>query len=230
MSFAGAMDDDIEYRFSIWSRTVGYGDDVGNKSRADCRLYRTAGGSRRVPAVQALATRGLINSAVRQVRAHNALLRPVAPWLLSIFILTIAEGICRVLQDFISRRLEDDLNLELNGALLVHAAGLDVSFFEDPRLRTCFTLRSKVPRAACCDSSAVPSACFRISYKWFLCFVLIVYRSSGPGISACRFALHVVSMAAFGNETSTRELAGNQATMDSNILYPRLPMRVGFLK
>jgi ATP-binding cassette subfamily B protein len=85
-----------------------------------------------LPALQALATRGLIDSAVGQVRAHRAVLRPVIPWLVLTFVLTIAEGICRVLQEFVSRRLEDDLNLELNGALLVHAAGLDVSFFEDP--------------------------------------------------------------------------------------------------
>ncbi len=85
-----------------------------------------------LPALQALATRGLIDSAVSQVRIHNASLRTVAPWLSVIFALTIAEGICRVLQDFVSRRLEDDLNLELNSALLVHAASLDVSFFEDP--------------------------------------------------------------------------------------------------
>jgi ATP-binding cassette, subfamily B, bacterial len=85
-----------------------------------------------LPAVQALATRGLINAAVSQVRAQNALLRPVVPWLLMTFIFTIAEGLCRALQDFTSRRLEDDLNLELNGALLEHAAALDVSFFEDP--------------------------------------------------------------------------------------------------
>jgi len=85
-----------------------------------------------LPALQALATRGLIDSAVSQVRVHNESLRTVAPWLSVIFALTITEGICRVLQDFVSRRLEDDLNLELNSALLVHAAGLDVSFFEDP--------------------------------------------------------------------------------------------------
>jgi ABC-type bacteriocin/lantibiotic exporter with double-glycine peptidase domain len=85
-----------------------------------------------LPALQALATRGLIDSAVSQVRVHSESLRTVAPWLSVIFALTISEGICRVLQDFVSRRLEDDLNLELNSALLVHAASLDVSFFEDP--------------------------------------------------------------------------------------------------
>src|SRR5271168_477123 len=85
-----------------------------------------------LPAGQALATRGLINAAVVQVRARNAGLGPIVPWLLLTFLVTLAEGLCRLLQDFTSRRLEDDLNLELNGALLTHAAGLDVSFFEDP--------------------------------------------------------------------------------------------------
>jgi ATP-binding cassette subfamily B protein len=85
-----------------------------------------------LPAAQALATRGLINAAVSQVRAQSGGLRPLVPWLLLTFILTIADGLCHQLQDFSSRRLEDDLNLELNGALLSHAASLDVSFFEDP--------------------------------------------------------------------------------------------------
>jgi ABC-type bacteriocin/lantibiotic exporter with double-glycine peptidase domain len=85
-----------------------------------------------LPAGQALATRGLINAAVGQVRTQSGGLRPMVPWLLLAFIVTIAEGFCHLLQDFTSRRLEDDLNLELNGALLSHAARLDVGFFEDP--------------------------------------------------------------------------------------------------
>ena len=85
-----------------------------------------------LPAVQALATRALINAAVAQVMANSAVLRPIVPWLLLTFLLTTIEGVCRVLLDFASRRLEDDLNLELNSTLLAHAARLDVSFFEDP--------------------------------------------------------------------------------------------------
>lgn len=85
-----------------------------------------------LPAGQALVTRGIINAAVVQVRAQSAGLGPIVPWLLLTFLITIADGLCRQLQDFTSRRLEDDLNLELNGALLSHAARLDVSFFEDP--------------------------------------------------------------------------------------------------
>jgi ATP-binding cassette subfamily B protein len=85
-----------------------------------------------LPAAQALATRGLINSAVAQVRANHGALKPIIPWLVLTFAMTIGEGVCRVILDFASRRLEDDLNLELNGALLEHAATLDVAFFEDP--------------------------------------------------------------------------------------------------
>ena len=85
-----------------------------------------------LPAAQALATRGLINSAVAQVRANHGGLEPIIPWLVLTFAITIGEGFCRVIQDFAARRLEDDLNLELNGALLEHAATLDVAFFEDP--------------------------------------------------------------------------------------------------
>jgi ATP-binding cassette subfamily B protein len=85
-----------------------------------------------LPAGQALVTRGLINAAVTEVRSRGGGLRPILPWLVLTFIVTISEGVLRLLQDFGSRRLEDDLNLELNGKLLTHAAGLDVSFFEDP--------------------------------------------------------------------------------------------------
>ena len=43
-----------------------------------------------------------------------------------------ADGLNRLAQDYTSRRLEDDLNLELNSMILTHAGDLDVSFFENP--------------------------------------------------------------------------------------------------
>jgi ATP-binding cassette subfamily B protein len=85
-----------------------------------------------IPAAQALATRGLINTAVAQLRVRSSDLWPIVPWLVLTFAATLAGGLCRLCQDFTSKRLEDDMNLELNTSMLSHAATLDVGFFEDP--------------------------------------------------------------------------------------------------
>ena len=85
-----------------------------------------------LPAAQALATRGVIDSAVRQLRTGKIALGSMGPWLIFAFIATLADGLIRLAQDYNSRRLEDDLNLELNSMILSHAGDLDVSFFEDP--------------------------------------------------------------------------------------------------
>nr|UXE46219.1 lipid A export ATP-binding/permease protein MsbA [uncultured bacterium] len=85
-----------------------------------------------LPAAQALATRGVIDSAVSQLRTSRMALGLMAPWLVFAFVATLAEGIVRIAQDYGSRRIEDDLNLELNSVILRHAGELDVSFFEDP--------------------------------------------------------------------------------------------------
>ncbi|HLI78876.1 MAG TPA: hypothetical protein VKV03_02770, partial [Candidatus Binataceae bacterium] len=85
-----------------------------------------------VPAAQALATRGVIDSAMRQLAAGHLALGKMAPWLVFAFIATLSDGLIRLVQDYSSRRLEDDLNLELNSLILGHAGNLDVSFFEDP--------------------------------------------------------------------------------------------------
>jgi ATP-binding cassette, subfamily B, bacterial len=85
-----------------------------------------------VPAVQAIATRGLINSALRGINDHGTSLRVVLPWLLVALAATIADALSRLFRDFASQRLEDDLNLELNARILEHTAKLEVGFFEDP--------------------------------------------------------------------------------------------------
>jgi ATP-binding cassette, subfamily B, bacterial len=53
-------------------------------------------------------------------------------WLIFAFVATLLDGLNRLAQDFTMRRLEDNLNLEVNSMILTHAGGLDVSFFEDP--------------------------------------------------------------------------------------------------
>ncbi len=91
-------------------------------------MYLIEGG---LPAVQALATRGLINSALRGMKHQGTSLRMVLPSLLVLLAATIAEALSRLFRDFAGQRLEDDLNLELNGRVLEHTAKLDVGFFED---------------------------------------------------------------------------------------------------
>jgi len=85
-----------------------------------------------LPAAQALATRGVIDTAVGQLRTGSVVLRPMLAWLTLAFVATLADGLNGLAQDYSSRRLEDDLNLELNSMILTHAAKLDVSFFENP--------------------------------------------------------------------------------------------------
>jgi ATP-binding cassette subfamily B protein len=85
-----------------------------------------------VPAAQALATRGVIDAAVTQLRSRDIALGAMAPWLIFAFAATLIDGLNRIAQDYTARRIEDDLNLELNSMILTHAGDLDVSFFENP--------------------------------------------------------------------------------------------------
>jgi ATP-binding cassette subfamily B protein len=85
-----------------------------------------------LPAAAALATKGVIDSAMKQLHSGNIGLGSMKPWLIFAFVATLADGLFRLAQDYSSRRLEDDLNLELNSMILSHAGELDVSFFEDP--------------------------------------------------------------------------------------------------
>jgi ATP-binding cassette, subfamily B, bacterial len=85
-----------------------------------------------IPAAQALATRGVIDVAVAQLRSRSTALRPMVAWLIFAFVATLADGLNRLSLNLTMRRLEDDLNLELNSMILTHAGKLDVSFFEDP--------------------------------------------------------------------------------------------------
>src|SRR5260221_5977386 len=59
-----------------------------------------------LPAAQALATRGVIDTAVTQLRARSTTLRPMVIWLVFLFVATLIEGLNRLAQDFTMRRLE----------------------------------------------------------------------------------------------------------------------------
>ena len=85
-----------------------------------------------MPATIAVATKEVIDRAVGQLHGGRMSLGPIAPWLIFAFVATLADGLIRIGQDYSSRRMEDELNLELNSLILSHAGELDVSFFEDP--------------------------------------------------------------------------------------------------
>ncbi|HLX38649.1 MAG TPA: ABC transporter ATP-binding protein, partial [Candidatus Binataceae bacterium] len=85
-----------------------------------------------MPAAIALATKGVIDTAVRQLHVGNMHLGRLGPWLIFAFAATLTDGLNRIGLEYSARRMEDELNLELNSMILSHAGILDVSFFEDP--------------------------------------------------------------------------------------------------
>jgi ATP-binding cassette subfamily B protein len=86
-----------------------------------------------VPAALALFARGVINAFVEVSRSGTSDLGPLVPWLLFGLGLTLVEAVSPLINRFLTQRLQDDLNLRITSDILVHAAKLDVAFFEDPR-------------------------------------------------------------------------------------------------
>jgi ABC-type multidrug transport system fused ATPase/permease subunit len=60
---------------------------------------------------------------------------PMAPWLALGFIATVADALTAAANTVLRNRLRDELNCRVSGDILMHAARLDVSFFEDPRFQ-----------------------------------------------------------------------------------------------
>src|ERR1700730_6410414 len=67
-----------------------------------------------LPAAQVLATKGVIDTAVRQLRTGTIGLGSMGPWLVFAFIATLADGLIRLAQDYSSRSPEDGRHLELH--------------------------------------------------------------------------------------------------------------------
>lgn len=86
-----------------------------------------------VPALMALAARGLIDAAVPLLGSTQPSLRPVLPWALAGMAVTILEACLQMQRAYLNSRLTDDLNLEITGRVLSHASELDIAFFEDSR-------------------------------------------------------------------------------------------------
>jgi len=87
------------------------------------------------PAGLALTARGLINTVTTDLNTRTNDINILLFWLGLGFGLTLAETMSRVASKYFTQRLYDDLNLGVTSDILTHAAGLDVSFFEDPRFQ-----------------------------------------------------------------------------------------------
>jgi len=86
-----------------------------------------------IPAGLALFARGIINACVKVM--DGAPIELVYPWMALGLGLTLLEGIGQLAQTFLSRRLEDDINLAVTTDILTHASHLDLAFFENTRSR-----------------------------------------------------------------------------------------------
>ena len=85
-----------------------------------------------VPAALALVAKGLIDAVMLEINSTLPRIEPILPWIAAGLILTLVEGAIRLSRPFLLRRLEDDLNIEINTRILNHTAELDVAYFEDP--------------------------------------------------------------------------------------------------
>lgn len=88
-----------------------------------------------IPAGLAVFARGIINACVEVIDRGGGDLSAVYGWVAVGFVLTLLEGIGQLAQNFLHRRLEDDINLAVTTDILKHAATLDLDFFENARSR-----------------------------------------------------------------------------------------------
>jgi ATP-binding cassette, subfamily B, bacterial len=88
-----------------------------------------------IPAGLALFARGIINACVDVIRTGGGDFSAIYPWMAVGFTLTLLEGVGQLGHSFLSRRLEDDINLAVTTRVLAHAATQDLDFFENARSR-----------------------------------------------------------------------------------------------
>ncbi|RMG93453.1 MAG: ABC transporter ATP-binding protein [Chloroflexi bacterium] len=88
-----------------------------------------------VPAVLAVAVRGLINAITAVMRNPNTEPQPINLWLAIGLGVTLIDTVGDFARKYFMQRLGDELNLRLNTDILEHAATLDVAHFEDARFQ-----------------------------------------------------------------------------------------------
>lgn len=84
-----------------------------------------------MPAGLALVMRGLINAIVEGSQLGNGDLAPLLPWLGLGLAFAVVLALSELLNTYTVGRLVDELDLEVPSEILIHAAKLDVAFFED---------------------------------------------------------------------------------------------------
>ena len=87
------------------------------------------------PAALAYAVRGLVNVASDLVRGNAGDTEQLLYWLTLSFGITLLETLGDFTVVYFNRRLHDELNLHVTSDVLVHAAKLDLSYFEDIRFQ-----------------------------------------------------------------------------------------------
>lgn len=85
-----------------------------------------------VPAGLALTVRGLVNAVADVVNGRTDDSTLLLIWLGISFGLALLETVGSYTNDYFNQRLQDELNIDITGMILTHAARLDVSQFEDP--------------------------------------------------------------------------------------------------
>src|SRR5699024_9966690 len=79
--------------------------------------------------------RGVINATIAVVNDGAAANSYLYFWLVVGLVLTLLEGLQQLGLNFLSRRLEDDVNLAVTTQILEHAAYQDLAFFENEKSR-----------------------------------------------------------------------------------------------
>ncbi len=84
-----------------------------------------------IPAALAWVAKSLIDSLTMALDSSSRDPAAIMPWLLAGLMLALLDAVANAVRTYLSRRLADDLSLEVETDILTHAATLDVEFFED---------------------------------------------------------------------------------------------------
>lgn len=88
-----------------------------------------------LPAGLALAMRGLINAAAAAVSGRDDPLALLLPWLALALAVALVDALAPLASKLLLQALSDDLSLEVTTDVLRHAAVMDLTSLQDPRLR-----------------------------------------------------------------------------------------------
>lgn len=84
-----------------------------------------------LPAVQAFVGRELVNALIASLDQTDGSLVALWPWLMAGLAVMFVLALLGSTQSYVSRRLLAELNIRLSNDILVHAAALDLAYFEN---------------------------------------------------------------------------------------------------